>query len=185
VRLTRTQRRTTKACFRELCFLSASRLKRKNCGRRSPAEADLVFVFRQLRFRAVVNIARHIRYFEEDDDLPAAFALESATVFLHWLDAYRAQRCHWVRGTPETASGSRTRRQIEARWNRATHGNRGNRHPRQPLRAQTPGIKTFYDVTRRHFWLPCGGRGTDFLRDLEQRDGRGFCPRLHFGRWNG
>ena len=52
------------------------------------------FLCRWLRFCAVCNIARRIGYFEEDDDLPASFALESATVFRHWLDAYRAQWCH-------------------------------------------------------------------------------------------
>src|SRR3984957_10346758 len=79
----------------------------KRTGKKIATGAGLVILFRQLRFCAVVNIARDIRYFEEDDDLPASFALESATVFFHWLNAYRARRCHWIRGTPETASGSR------------------------------------------------------------------------------
>jgi hypothetical protein len=87
-------------------FLSGRRLKRE-LETRSPTEAGLVLLFRRLRSCAGVNIiARRIGYFEEDDDLPASLALERATVFLHGLDAYRAQRCHWVRGTPEAASGS-------------------------------------------------------------------------------
>jgi hypothetical protein len=42
------------------------------------------------------NIGRGVRHSEEDDDLAAWLALESATMFFHWLLADRAQgRIHW------------------------------------------------------------------------------------------
>jgi hypothetical protein len=52
------------------------------------------------------RILRGVRPIEEDDELSAWFAPERATVLLHGLFADRAQRCHWVRGTPEVANGS-------------------------------------------------------------------------------
>jgi hypothetical protein len=42
------------------------------------------------------NIGRGVRHSEEDDDLAAWLALESATMFFHWLLADRAQGCHRV-----------------------------------------------------------------------------------------
>jgi hypothetical protein len=57
-----------------------------------------------MRMRAGCNIERGIGHIEEDDDLPAWFALESATMFFHGLIAGWAPRCHWVMGTPETAN---------------------------------------------------------------------------------
>jgi hypothetical protein len=56
--------------------------------------------------RAGCNIGRGIGHIEEDDDLPAWLALESATMFFHGLIAGWAPRCHWVMETPETANSS-------------------------------------------------------------------------------
>jgi hypothetical protein len=57
-----------------------------------------------MRMRAGCNIERGIGHIEEDNDLPAWFALESATMFFHGLIAGWAPRCHSVMGTPETAN---------------------------------------------------------------------------------
>jgi hypothetical protein len=44
------------------------------------------------------NIGRGIRHSEEYDDLAAWLALESATMFFHWLLADGAHGCHRIHG---------------------------------------------------------------------------------------
>jgi hypothetical protein len=74
--------------------------------KRPPTEAafGLAFLLRVLTSRAECNIRRRIGHSEDDDDLPARLALESATMFLHRLVAGRAQRCHWIMGRSKQAS---------------------------------------------------------------------------------
>jgi hypothetical protein len=48
------------------------------------------------------SVGPYVRPIEEENELSAWLALERATLLLHGLFAHRAQRCHWVRGTPET-----------------------------------------------------------------------------------
>jgi hypothetical protein len=85
----------------------------------APTEAafGLAFLLRMHTPHAGYNIGRGIGYIEEDDDLPAWLALESATMFLHGLVAGWAPRCHRVMGTPETANSfSRAQDMIAARY---------------------------------------------------------------------
>jgi hypothetical protein len=51
------------------------------------------------------NIGRGIRHSEEDDDLAAWLALESATMFFHWFFADAAQGCHRIHGGAANQGG--------------------------------------------------------------------------------
>jgi hypothetical protein len=67
--------------------------------------------------RAGCNIGRGIGHIEEDDELSAWLALETATMLFHELVAGWASRCHWAMGTPETVNSfSRAQDTIAARY---------------------------------------------------------------------
>jgi hypothetical protein len=62
------------------------------------------FLHADVDYASHCNIGRCVRHSEEDNDFPAWLALECAASFLHRLSAGRAQRCHCVTGTSETAN---------------------------------------------------------------------------------
>jgi hypothetical protein len=122
--------------------------------------------------RAGCNIGRGIGHFEEDDDLPAWLALESATMFFHGLIAGWAPRCHWVMRTPETANS----------FNRAEGTIENDRRSRVVATAKfiQAQARTRSPPLRRNF--PCifraasshAGRPTSPEMQMPRRDGAGF-----------